>query len=131
MNYELKIIPDTRIAYFCWSGPITLEDRKEGRERIVQFCRENSIIQVIVDTREQINKARTMQMFEFAADLPEVMRGFHIAIVWQPDDKETRFVETVAANRGAIIRTFLTLEDAQRWLESKQPTPNRSDPGDS
>ena len=66
MNFELKIIPDTRIAFFCWSGPITLEDREENRHCVMQLCQEDSIDQLIIDTRQEISETRTMQMFDFA-----------------------------------------------------------------
>ena len=123
MNYELTIMPGTRIVLFRWSGPITLKDRKRNLERVLQFCRENGIGQVIVDTRQQVNKTTTMQMFAFAATLPKAAPWFHIAIVRHPFDEEIKFGENVAANRGAIVRSFVTLEEAQRWLETKDAGP--------
>ena len=38
MNYELKIIPNTKIAIYCWSGEITLKDREDSRHHVMQFC---------------------------------------------------------------------------------------------
>ena len=131
MSYELEIIPDTRIALFCWTGPITLEDREENRHCVMQFCQENSLDQLIIDTRQEINKTRTMQMFDFAAAIPKRMRGLHIAVIRNADDVEIQFGEAVAVNRGATLRAFLTLEDAQRWLEAETVRPINSDPGDS
>lgn len=127
MSYELKILPDTRIAIFCWSGDMTLKDRDDSRHRVMQFCQENSIHKVILDTRQEINKTRTMQMFDFSATIPEHMRGLRIAVIRQSDDGEIKFGENVARNRGANLRTFLTLEDAQSWLESEIVKPINPD----
>ena len=131
MKYELKILPNTKIAIYCWSGEMTLKDREDSRHHVMQFCQENSINQVILDTRQEINKTRTMQMFDFAAAIPERMRGLRIAVIRQADDEEIKFGENVAINRGANLRTFLTLEDAQRWIESETATPDKPVQSDS
>jgi hypothetical protein len=129
MNYELKIIPDTRIAFFCWSGPITLEDRKKNVETIAQFCQDNGVDQLIVDTCQQINETSTIQMFDFSTHIPKAMRGVRIAVVRHPSDEETQFGENVAANRGAQSRSFDTLEEARRWLEGKDKNTQQEDSG--
>ncbi len=72
----------------------------------------------------------TMQTFDFAASLPEVMRKIRFAIVRKSSDEETKFAANVAANRGAIARSFLTVDEAQMWLESTETTPNKPDAGE-
>ena len=126
MSYELKIIPGTELAFFCWSGDMTLKDREVSRDHIVRFCKERSISKIILDTRKQINKTQTMQLFDFVTALPEHMRSMCIAIIRHAMDKEIQFAENVAANRGANIRSFLTLEDAQSWLESETVLSSKS-----
>ena len=116
MSYELTIMPGTQIALFCWSGPITPEDRKRNIKCIAQFCSENGISQVIYDARQQVNKTSMMQMFNIGTTVPKAFRGIQIAVVRHPSDKETKFYEDVVANRGADSRSFVTLEEAQSWL---------------
>ncbi len=118
LNYELTIVPGTQIALFCWSGPITLEDRQRNLERLTQFCSENDISQVIVDTRQQVHMTGTMENFDFGVLLSKAMRGIQFAIVGHSSDDEVEFVDNVAANRGAHCRSFVTLEEAQRWLNA-------------
>ena len=119
MSYELTIMPGTEIALFCWSGPITLEDRKRNVERITQFLSENGISQLILDTRHLDRRMTTTEGYEFGAWVPEKIRGIKVAVVHHSNDVEGRFVENVAANRGTHSRSFLSLEEAQKWLDGK------------
>ena len=116
-NYVLNILPDTQIAFFCWRGPIRIEDRKENRRRVIEFCLENGITKVLIDARYQSNRASTMEMYDFGVSSSRLLRGMKVAIVRDQLDTEYKFAEDVAANRGACTRCFLTVEDARRWLE--------------
>ena len=118
VSYDLTIMPETQIGLFCWSGPITVEDRKKNLDRIATFCEENGLTRLIVDTRQQVNRTSTMQMFDFSAMVSKVMGGVRIAIVRHTTDAETQFGEDVAANRGACSRSFSTVEEAQDWLNT-------------
>ena len=131
MNYKLALIPGKRIALFRWSGPITFEDRMKNVKRMGQFCNENKIKDLIVDTRKQVSTTRAMQMFDLGASVPEVLGGIRIAVVCQSSDHTTQFGETVAANRGAFCRSFTSFAEAQRWLEGKAVTPYKPDARDT
>jgi len=124
VNYELNIIPDTRIALFRWSGLITLKERKKNVEVVAQFCRENGISQLIVDTRKQVSETTTMEMYHFGAAIPKVMSGIQIAVVCRQSDRDTQFAETVAADRGAESHSVKTVEDAKKWLAGVEVTLN-------
>lgn len=124
MTYELKIIPNTRIALSCWSGTIDLKKRKENVRTMAQFCRDNGLSQLIVDTRQQVDDATTMQMYDFGASIPEIMRGIQVAVVCRPSARATRFGETVAANRGTNSHSFETIEEAKTWLAGNEGTLN-------
>ena len=130
MTYELKVIPNTQIASFCWSGPVTLKERKKNVKIMAQFCRENSISQLIVDTRQQISDTLMMDMYDFGTAIPNVMRGIQIAVVCRPSDRDTQFGETVAADCGAESHLVYTIEEAISWLtavEVKLDKPDASD----
>ena len=118
MTYELKVIPNTQIALFCWSGLVTLKDRKKNVKIMAQFCRENSISQLIVDTRQQLSDTLTSEMYDFGAAIPNVMRGIQIAVVCRPSDRDTQFAETVAAERGTESHLVYTIEEAISWLDA-------------
>jgi len=130
VTYELKVIPNTQIASFCWSGLVTLKERKKNVKIMAQFCRENGISQLIVDTRRQISDTSTTDMYDFGTSIPKVMRGIQIAVVCRPSDKDTRFGEQVAADRGVESHLVYSIEEAMSWLAAigvKLDRPDASD----
>ena len=126
MKSELSIIPGTRIALFIWVGPITLDDRERNRKEIVAFCQKEGVKNVIIHGLHQEPQTGLMQDFGFGEELPTEMRGFNIAIVRSREDKTLKFIDNVAANRGANTKSFHTLEEAQVWLTPKVSMPSKA-----
>ena len=117
-SYTIELIPDTQIALFHWVGPITLDDRRNNRNVIVEFCRANGVRDVIIDGRDQISKTSTMESYNFGSEVPSGFRGLRLAIVHRPDDNSLQFIEAVAGNRGSATKAFEHLDAARAWLES-------------
>ena len=117
-HYSLELIPESDIVLFHWRGPITLEDRRHNVKRMVGFCHEHGIRNLIIDGRDHISKTGTLDAFEFGTEVPIDMKGLRIAVVCRPDDVTLKFIETVAHNRGAVTNNFASIELAKYWLES-------------
>jgi hypothetical protein len=121
LSLELSTIADGQIVLARSSGRNSAEDRERHRAETIRFCREKGIHALIVDVRGQVYTSSTASSFELGRTAPEMTRGLRIAFVRDPDDADTRFVDNVAANRGAMTRSFLSLEEARAWL---RPTDN-------
>ena len=117
-SYSIDLIPGTRIALFHWVGPITLQDRRNNRDVITEFCRQHQVSDVIIDGRDQESRTTTMESFNFGSEVPAGFRGLRLAVVYRPDDDSLQFIEAVAGNRGSATRAFLDIAEAQAWLES-------------
>ena len=117
-HYTLEIIPGSDIVLFHWYGPIKLEDRRHNVKRMVGFCHEHGIKNLIIDGRDQVSKTSTLDAYEFGTQVPIDMKGLRIGVVCRPDDVTLKFIETVAHNRGAITNNFASVELARHWLES-------------
>lgn len=117
MTSEFSLLPGTRIALFQSEGPISFEERFANLKRIADFCKANEVKQVIVDLSKQRSTAKILQMMKLGSTVPEHLQGIYIALVCHPDDQETFFAETVAANRGAFSKAFTNIKDARSWLE--------------
>jgi hypothetical protein len=58
-----------------------------------------------------------MQIHNFAAELARQTPGMmHAIIVSTQTPKDINFIQTVAHNRGASVRVFLSRDDALSWL---------------
>ncbi len=97
---------------------MTLADRVQCRQQMVEFCNVQSVDNLLIDGREQQSRTDIVDSYEFAKDVPREMHGLNIAFVHRPDDESLRFIETVAFNRGANTRAFTDYDAALRWLES-------------
>jgi len=117
-TYTLDILPDSQIALFHWSGPITLTDREQNRRIMAEFCKRHGVRNIIVDGRDQVSKTGIFDSFYFAQGVPREMHGLRIAVVHRSDDEALPFIEMVASNRGSHTRAFLNFDEARAWLES-------------
>ena len=121
-NYTLKLIEEAGIAVFHWCGPMTVQDQRQVRPQLFQFCRDHGVSKLIVDGRDQQEGTTIVDAFHFAEEVPREMQGIRIAVVHREDDVALQLIETVASNRGMLTRPFLRFEDAQAWLESLDST---------
>jgi hypothetical protein len=117
-EYSLDVMPGSRIARFHWRGPITPEDRKDNVRRMVDFCREHHLQNLLIDGRSQQPVGGTIEDFDFGSCVPTEMRGLRIAVLHRPDDEALKFIETVAFNRGGNTQPFTDQEAAVQWLQS-------------
>ena len=118
MECELSIVAEKRIVVSSFAGPIETEDRYRNRDRTLSFCRENDIYRLIVDTRGQVSRSTTMEIFAFAKELVAEAVDFRIAFVRDDEGEEIQFMDNVAANRGCRCKSFVGIEEAERWLVS-------------
>lgn len=122
IRYQLKQLGDSNIALFHWVGPITLDDRRRNMTRMAQFCQANQLKNLLIDGRDQISRTDTYESFDVGKEVPEQLRGLKIAVVHRSDDDSLPFIETVASNRGAVTKAFLSIDAARAWLESCDET---------
>ncbi len=123
MICELSVLPGKGVVLSSSSGPITVEDRVRHRKNTLRFCKEKSINKILLDMRGQISLSDTMENFHYGTTMPEMTRGFQIAFLCDCGDTDSRFIGTVAANRGAHIRSFDSFDQAREWLEPANKRP--------
>jgi len=135
MKFTLSLIPGTRIAFYHWAGPITLEDRERNRKEILEFCQKAGVRSLLIDGRDQVfnrvDNVEISKIFSFAEELPQVMRGFRMAIVHRHDDDILPVAATFAAKGALTIKSFLNIYEAREWLEAMEEPPNKTDAGDA
>jgi hypothetical protein len=84
---------------------------------VAEECRNRGTKRVMVD--ENISEGVSVaEMFQIAAELPEILSGIALAFVDRHADQAdlNEFGELVAQNRGVIGRFFVDVETAERWL---------------
>lgn len=80
-------------------------------------CIKEHLFKILVDTRElAIGKMPIVEQFFIGEHIAEVLKDqIKIAIVWN-GLYHSRFFQSVATNREALLRVFRSVENAEIWL---------------
>lgn len=73
---------------------------------------------ILCDERALEYRLSITETYELANHLSEIVKSFNkIAIVTNKNNQETaEFWETVAINRGVVVKAFFDFIEARRWL---------------
>ena len=98
-------------------GASRIDEWKRSCEEALRIHLETGAAQVLFDVRRLRVTPNTLDLFNFAADLPDAIR---FAIVVSNGNREDLgFVETVGSNRGKSVRVFQSYEQAIAWLRTR------------
>ena len=107
------------------SGEFSLEDAKQGFLELLGAVAQYKAEKILLDGRNVRGKPGDLERFyygEFAAreNLRIVVEHKIVPrfayVIHEPLRDPSKFGETVAVNRGMILKVFETLEDATAWL---------------
>jgi hypothetical protein len=107
------------------SGEFSLEDAKQAFLEMLGAVAQYKAEKILFDGRNVKGKPEDMERFyygEFAARETQRMVVEHkivprfAYVINEPLRDKTRLGETVAVNRGMIVKVFETPEDAIEWL---------------
>jgi hypothetical protein len=126
MKLTLRIGADKGLLYATYSGDFALAEAERTFLQILEALERHKIQKVLVDGRAITGEPQGMERFfygEFAAGEVTKLRNrvmyynprFAYVLV-EPVLSPHRFGETVAVNRGMIVKAFDNLDDALEWL---------------
>ncbi len=111
------------------SGEFTLEEAKKSFLEMLDPVVRHKAEKILLDGRNVHGNPKHMERFyygEFAATETHrivVEHNIHLRfayVIHEPLRDPARFAETVAVNRGAMLRVFETLQDATEWLNKER-----------
>ncbi len=141
MELDIEIEPRENYLFVCVKGSYELEKAKELLRDAIEAAAKHGLNNMLVDYREiEGDPTTTMMRYEYATFAAELLMEMYIkrglpvlrlAYVGRaPFFDESRFGETVAVNRGVIVKATKDFEEALAWL-LKKDTPNKTDAGTS
>jgi hypothetical protein len=138
MSMQIDLRRDSDLLRVCATGKFSLEEAKRTFLEMMEAVALHGIKRVLFDGRTITGDPETMERFyygEYAAQrVAEYQRrnasgAPRFAYVLRaPVLDRARFGETVAVNRGMVVKAFDSLEEALEWLEI--PSPNKRDAGE-
>jgi hypothetical protein len=118
--YTLNILEDSGIVEAVTSGNLTATDMHTTRQKIAELCKTENLTKVLVDDRTITSLPSFEDLFQFGATFLESGFPLYIKIAHVVNSEmmaDNEFLETVAVNRGANIKTFQNLDEAKAWLK--------------
>lgn len=119
-------------------GKFSLAEAKRNFVEILEAVARHNTKKVIFDGRKLVGKPATMERFYYGEFVAHTIRDFaqrgvspstqFAYVLKEPVLDQRRFGETVAVNRGILLKTFDRPEDALRWLGVSSA--NEPDAGD-
>jgi len=127
MSLIQQISAEPDFLYVRTKGEFSLEEAQENFIAMLQAVAQHKVKKVLMDGREVTGEPETMERFfysEFAAEsvMKFAKHGVSLAtqfayVLEEPVLDPNRFGETVAVNRGVLMKAFDTLEEARQWLK--------------
>ena len=121
--YQLCYDEREQYLYVFLQGAVEeLENSLVVFSSIAQQCKERGFNKLLIEEDLGTNLP-FVDMYNFASQVPELgFRGIKVAVadrhIEQFDDNV--FGETVAVNRGSLVRVFRDSDEAEKWLLSDQ-----------
>jgi len=125
MDYELDIIENDEYVTAKLTGVRRPSSLLEAAAETTAYCKEKGIHHLFIDIRGMSGELDTIETYEVAGQgipsQPNTRRLIRSAILDLTENIERiRFFETVATNRGLIVKFFDDKEAAVRWLLADQ-----------
>lgn len=126
MAMDLRISFEDGLLRATMTGEFSLDEAKRTYLEVLDAVTRHQADRVLMDGLELTGEPRVIERFyygEFAAE--SLLRLYGCGVTCMPRFAyllkvpvldESRFGETVARNRGMLVRTFDTLESAMEWL---------------
>jgi len=131
---KLEIHPESGFLRTDVSGEFSLEEAKRTFLEILDAVTRYKVNKVLFDGRRIAGNPQPMERFYYGEFVAEAWRGVlpqvptFAYVLEHPVIDPERFGETVARNRGMIVKAFDDLEDALGWLGKSSA--NKPDAGD-
>ncbi len=118
--YTISILND-EIVKASTVGDLKATEMNVARRKIANLCKEHQINKVLVDDREVTSCPSFEDLYQFGVTFFDNGLPFYIKIAHVVNGailSENEFLETVAVNRGANVKTFQNMEEAIEWLNN-------------
>jgi len=119
MSIKYTIKHDNDILKVKSAGKcVDLSELKEYIKALHEATMSSGLTKVLVDETKLEYSLSTIQSYDSGSFVAQtVPSSVRIAVVCRQEGwEEAKFWETVAVNRGARVKTFIDLRDAEKWI---------------
>jgi hypothetical protein len=118
MAYAVKLVKDAKYVSVLLMGEVSRNDLENSRDEANLALTANGWNRLYVEVTRGNPRLSVMEHFKFTSEhQSSFAAGVRMALVHRPDELvDFRFIETVAQNRGVIMKLFRDKIQALSWL---------------
>jgi hypothetical protein len=133
MSIQLNMQFESGLLRVDISGEFSLEDAKQAFLEMLAAVVQHQAEKILLDGRNLTGNPRDMERFYYGEFAATETRRIYVEhkivprfayVLLEPLRDPARYGETVAINRGMIIKVFETPEDAIEWLTDRTLLPH-------
>ena len=120
MPFSLHLQEEINIISVVYEKETDFGERLMALEQVVDYIQKNKKkYNLLIDVRKIITLLSTTQEYAFGVKLANCheLKGAQVAVLKKPENDENKFINTVAINRGYILKVFFSADDAMNWLQ--------------
>ena len=129
MSHKIRVLEDG-IVEIVHTGRMTIKEATASRKEAAAIMTGRDLRLVLADVSDTDHDESTIDLFDFNTSQYDVFPRFtQLAVVIPPDPGKlasAQFAETVAVNRGIMMKIFLYKDDAMSWLRGPQDEDTQS-----
>ncbi|MDD5095395.1 MAG: STAS/SEC14 domain-containing protein [Dehalococcoidia bacterium] len=123
MDWSIEIKTEDDVLVATVTGELDEKRYLAMRDRVLLSLGETDARHILVDVRHAVVRISTMGIFALAtSNRDAIPRGVKYAVVFSRHTlpaANASFGENVARNRGAQMKSFTDIAEAERWLSEK------------
>ena len=127
MTHTIIYNPETNVIESKFQGVLIVDEVKKFISEGALISKEKNCRFFLSDYREVRLNHSTMDIYEVPQLLQDIFASFGLnvrrlrrAVVAAEDLEDYLFYETVAFNRGQYAKVFTDMDEARKWLSTKQ-----------
>ena len=118
MGYTIEYLEEDDIVQVTVGGPFSFDSTLDMTSDVIKELSNNDSHRLLQDHRQASLEMSTLEIFK----LPRVAKAFglssntKVALVYNQDHKDYKFIETTTVNLGHVLKIFTNIREAKRWL---------------
>lgn len=123
----MNIVERDTYIYVKATGKRTREDILEISKKTMEKCIETNKTLVLINLKGSSSDLSITETFLMgASELPELLQKSmtRVAIVEDEITDKIKFFENVVVNRGFKVKFFVSVKEAEEWIQERNARPN-------
>ncbi len=122
-SYKLTVNQTSDYLHAVVTGTNSRDNVKSYLEEVLRECMQRGCRRLLIEERLDGPRLDTLGIFQIASEMSAQAQGVFEAVAYVDvnavGDRNLRFAEDVAVNRGLPGRMFSSVGDAERWLRGE------------